>query len=103
MFTADTYVWWAVAEGLTFDLRDELARISVPTLVLAGEEDPYSPISAAREFTDALPPELVRFRSFPGARHAVFREADPEALDELRRFVADTEERESAAPAQALE
>ena len=87
VFTADTYVGWTVAEGLTFDLREELARIGVPTLVLAGEDDPYSPITAVREFADSLPADLVRFRSFPGARHGIFRDADPDALDEVRAFL----------------
>ena len=89
VFTADTFIAWAIAEGLSFDLRDELSRIGVPTLVLAGEDDPYSPISAVREFADSLPEGLARFRSFPGARHGIFRDADPEAFDELRTFLDD--------------
>ncbi len=91
VFSADTFVEWTRAEGLTFDLREELGRITVPTLVLAGEDDPYTPISAAREYAEALPAGLVRFRSFPGVRHPVFRES-PEALHELRRFVDDLAE-----------
>jgi proline iminopeptidase len=96
VFSADTFVEWTQAEGLSFDLREELGRVAVPTLVLAGEDDPYTPISAAREFADALPPELVRFRSFAGVRHPVFRES-PEALQELRRFVEDVAEPSAAA------
>ena len=95
VFSADTFIEWTVAEGNSFDLRDDLRRIAVPTLVLAGEDDPFTPISAAREVADSLPSDLVRFRSFADARHPVFRDADPHPLDALRLFLNDVAEREA--------
>lgn len=97
VFSAGTFIEWTIAEGNSFDLREELARIAVPTLVLAGEDDPYTPLSSAREVADALPTELVRFRSFPNARHPVFRDSDPAAIDEARAFLEDVAARESDA------
>jgi proline iminopeptidase len=89
VFAAETFIEWTIAEGASFDLREEIAALTVPTLVVAGEDDPYTPLASAREVADSLPPGLVRFRSFPNARHPVFRDSDPEALDELRAFLED--------------
>jgi 3-oxoadipate enol-lactonase len=38
-----------------FDLREQLASITVPTLVIAGREDPAAPPEHAREIADAVP------------------------------------------------
>ncbi|GGL04692.1 3-oxoadipate enol-lactonase [Sphaerisporangium melleum] len=38
-----------------YDLRDELARVSVPALVVAGREDPATPPGHARELADGIP------------------------------------------------
>ncbi|MFE0579698.1 alpha/beta fold hydrolase [Streptomyces sp. NPDC058874] len=49
------------------DLRDVLATVSVPTLLLWGERDARSPLSVARQFRQAIPAaELV---VIPGAGH----------------------------------
>jgi pimeloyl-ACP methyl ester carboxylesterase len=83
----EAFVRWTATEGTSFDLRPDLAAVRVPTLVLAGEDDPYAPLGSVREAADALPPELVRFRSYPGVRHSVYRETDPKAVDEVRAFL----------------
>ena len=67
-----------------------------PTLVLAGEDDPYAPITSVREAVEALPAELVRFRSYPGVRHSVYRETAPAAVEEVRAFLAELETPEPA-------
>jgi 3-oxoadipate enol-lactonase/4-carboxymuconolactone decarboxylase len=38
-----------------FDLRAELSRITAPTLVIAGREDPATPPDRARELADGIP------------------------------------------------
>ena len=38
-----------------FDLRAELHRITAPTLVVAGREDPATPVVHARELADGIP------------------------------------------------
>ncbi len=91
----DAFLEWTVTEGRDVDLRPELGAIRVPTLVLAGEDDPYAPISSVREAADALPPELVRFRSYPGVRHSIYRETAPAAVDEVRSFLRELEAAES--------
>jgi proline iminopeptidase len=74
------------------DLREQVASIRVPTLVMAGEDDPEMTLEGAREVAETLPPELVRFRSYPKARHAVFRDIG-EAYYDVRAFVLDGQER----------
>ena len=38
-----------------WDGRDDLARISCPTLVVAGDEDPSTPPDVLREIADGVP------------------------------------------------
>ncbi|MEU6115205.1 3-oxoadipate enol-lactonase [Streptomyces sp. NPDC047117] len=46
----------ACCEALaSYDVRDRLAGITVPTLVVAGREDPATPPAHAREIADAVP------------------------------------------------
>lgn len=47
-------------------------------------------LEGARELAAALPPELVRFTSFPKARHAVFRDVG-DAYYAVRDFVLEDE------------
>jgi proline iminopeptidase len=76
---------WMAGEAKEVDVRDELAAVEAPALLLAGEDDAWAPLESAREVADLLPGQ-VRFKSFPGARHSVFRDA-PECFDELRLFL----------------
>ena len=84
-WSPEVLIRWMRGESREFDLRGDLGAIDVPTLVLAGEDDAWSPLPSVQEVVDHLP-EGTRFRHFPGARHSVFRDA-PAALDELRLFL----------------
>jgi proline iminopeptidase len=86
-WSPDTFIEWIAHEGTTFDLREQLGRIRVPTLVLAGEDDPYAPLASAREVADSLSDGVGEFVSYPGVRHPVFRETDPHALNEVRALL----------------
>ncbi|MFF2193036.1 alpha/beta fold hydrolase [Streptomyces sp. NPDC058157] len=59
-----------------------LARITVPTLVLHGEEDPLLRASAARAIAAAVPG--ARLRLVPGLGHFLAREVWATYADELR-------------------
>ncbi|MER6281654.1 3-oxoadipate enol-lactonase [Streptomyces sp900105245] len=53
---ADPEAYAAFCDALAaFDLRDRLADIAVPTLAVAGREDPATPPAHLREITDAVP------------------------------------------------
>jgi pimeloyl-ACP methyl ester carboxylesterase len=80
-------VQWFQSVERFLDLRAELAALSVPTLVLAGEDDPLMTMAAAEEVVSALPADRVEFHRFAGARHAVIRDS-PESTAILCEFVA---------------
>ena len=81
---------WMRGESKEVDLRDRLGAVQAPALVLAGEDDAWAPLESAREVAELLGVP-ARFRSFPGARHSVFRDA-PAAYDELRIFLDELQE-----------
>ena len=76
----------ALAAGLGIlrhaDLRDELAAIATPSLVISGEHDRITPVAAGRELASRLP--SARFVEVAKAGHAPFL-SHPEAV---RRAVA---------------
>ena len=69
------------------DLRADVARIAIPTLIVAGESDTLAPPEASAWLVRALPAaQLLRL---PGAGHAPFL-SHPEAFrDALLGFLAD--------------
>jgi 3-oxoadipate enol-lactonase len=50
-----------------FDVRSRFGEISTPTLVVAGSEDPATPVDMVREIADAIPG--AQFVVVPGAGH----------------------------------
>ncbi|MHB9757589.1 bifunctional 3-oxoadipate enol-lactonase/4-carboxymuconolactone decarboxylase PcaDC [Streptomyces sp. BYX5S] len=65
-----------------FDLRDRLPEITVPTLLIAGREDPATPPAHLREIADAVPDaELVELS---GASHLAPAERPEAVLGALR-------------------
>lgn len=72
-------------ESHTADFRSALARVRCPTLVLAGDDDPITPLEAARELIAALPAGLARLEHFADTGHTVFDD-EPRSLDVLREF-----------------
>ncbi|MFD7899405.1 3-oxoadipate enol-lactonase [Streptomyces sp. NPDC059743] len=63
------------------DLRDELARIGAPTLVVAGRDDPATPPAHARELADGIPE--ARLVELPHAAHLAGVEQPRAVLDAL--------------------
>lgn len=76
-------------EDQTANLLPDLARVRCKTLVLAGEDDPITPVEDALDIAAALPPACVRLVRFPGCGHGVFRDDRPAAFAEIRRFLAE--------------
>jgi 3-oxoadipate enol-lactonase/4-carboxymuconolactone decarboxylase len=68
--TTDPGCYIAACEALAaFDVRDELGRIGVPTLVLAGSEDQVTGPAEARTLVAGIPD--ARLAVVPGASHLV--------------------------------
>ena len=68
------------------DLRDELATIAVPSLIIAGEHDRITPVAAGRELASRLP--SARFFEVPKAGHAPFLSHPETVQREVENFLS---------------
>ncbi|UDY37828.1 alpha/beta fold hydrolase [Dermatobacter hominis] len=76
-------------EHVDMDLRDDVRRIAVPTLLLAGSEDPMTPPSCSEEILERLAPGLGTMAIVAGAGHGTFRDRPEESEAILRDFLAE--------------
>ena len=65
-------VWRSLEFALAFDACDDLDEIEEPTLVFAGENDPFFPPECTRTTAERLPRGELEIVS--GAKHAAFHE-----------------------------
>ncbi|MBD0841306.1 MULTISPECIES: 3-oxoadipate enol-lactonase [unclassified Streptomyces] len=80
---ADPDAYAACCDALAaFDLRDRLAEISAPTLLVAGREDPATPPAHLREIADAVPGAALV--EIPGASHLAPAQCPEAVLTALR-------------------
>lgn len=70
------------------DFRRALGAIRCPTLVLAGDRDPITPIAFSEEIVRCLPADLVRFERCAGCGHGVQADDPERAFAVLRAFIA---------------
>ncbi len=84
-WSPEVLIRWMNGEANELDLRGSLPLVRAPALVLAGEDDAYSPLESAREVAELLGGE-TEFHSVPGARHSIIRDA-PETAETLHRFL----------------
>jgi 3-oxoadipate enol-lactonase len=63
-----------------FDRKGDLARIAVPTLVLAGEKDPNAPARTMKRMAETI--KGAAYREIPGCGHLINLE-QPEAHDAI--------------------
>ena len=80
--------FFILGEQQTMDLRDDLAAIRVPTLVLAGVLDPVCPPSAQQEIVDALHPSIAQFELIDDCGHGTYRDQPERTEQLLREFLA---------------
>lgn len=72
----------------TMDFLDDLGAIRCPTLVLAGADDPVTPIADSEDIVARLDPDIVRFERFEHAGHGVWIDDEERAFRVLREFIA---------------
>lgn len=78
-------LWYAdLRATVHFDLRSQLTRITTPTLVLSGEEDPLVPIADATHLARQLP--NATFIGFPHHGHMLMLEEAKGVANEIHRF-----------------
>jgi pimeloyl-ACP methyl ester carboxylesterase len=70
-----------------FDMVDQLARITCPTLVCVGELDAITPVAASLEIVDALPDGLGRLEVIEGAGHFPWLDAPDRYSSVIEAFV----------------
>ena len=81
----------AMAEA---DLRDVLPRITVPTLLLVGEEDVRSPLSVVEELHEQIPGSTLVV--MPDVGHQSIVETPERSNSEVRAFSATTDRKKGA-------
>ncbi|MFE9444203.1 3-oxoadipate enol-lactonase [Streptomyces sp. NPDC006602] len=89
---ADPDAYAACCDALAaFDLRERLAEISAPTLLVAGREDPATPPAHLREIADAVPDAALV--EIPGAAHLAPAQCPEAVLTALRAHFDGSAER----------
>ncbi|GAA2978324.1 bifunctional 3-oxoadipate enol-lactonase/4-carboxymuconolactone decarboxylase PcaDC [Actinokineospora diospyrosa] len=87
--TVDTAGYAACCDALsTFDIRDRLADIQAPTLVVAGRADPATPPAHARELVDGIP--NANLAEISGAAHLAGVDRPEAVTAALLAFLDDT-------------
>jgi proline iminopeptidase len=69
------------------DLRKDLKKITCPTLLLAGEQDPITPTELSEEIAHSLGSKVVRLERLPGCGHPVFKDDPDRSIAVIRDFV----------------
>jgi pimeloyl-ACP methyl ester carboxylesterase len=72
----------------SLDILDQLDRVESPTLVLAGELDPVTPVAAAREILAALPRNIAQLEVIAGAGHWAWKDVPDRYWSIIEDFIA---------------
>ncbi len=88
LFVEEILFTSAGGEQQTMQLLPGLARVQCPVLVMAGEQDPVTPLLDAQEIAAAIPPPWGRLVTFAGAGHGAWRDEPDAAMAVLREFIA---------------
>jgi proline iminopeptidase len=78
----------ASGEQRSMNLRPGLAGVRCPVLVMAGEEDPVTPLDDGEAIFEALPPAWRQMARFLGVGHGAWRDDPEQAFRVLTAFVA---------------
>lgn len=78
---------WSAGEQRTVDLRGSLDRIDCPVLLLAGEDDPVTPLAGARLIADGIGPQRCTFETFADCGHGVTKDQPHQAFAAMRSFI----------------
>jgi pimeloyl-ACP methyl ester carboxylesterase len=71
---------------LTHDARDRLSTIAVPTLILAGDEDIFTPLPLSQALANAIPG--ARLQTMTGCGHVMFYERPRDFNSRIIDFLA---------------
>lgn len=71
----------------TMDIREDLAAITAPTLVLTGDQDPVTPLQDSIDIVERLAPEVVQFEVVEDTGHGPWRDKPEETFAIIEQFV----------------
>jgi pimeloyl-ACP methyl ester carboxylesterase len=74
---------------MEMDIRAGLGQVHVPTLVLAGRQDPITPVAASEEIVESLGSTEVTLEVFDDAAHFIQLSAPERFFSVVRSFIAD--------------
>jgi len=77
----------AGGEQQTMNLLPGLAAVQCPVLVMAGAQDPVTPLADAEDIAAAIPAPWGRLQVFHNAGHGAWRDEPDAALAALRAFI----------------
>jgi proline iminopeptidase len=77
----------AGGEQQTMNLLPGLARVQCPVLVLAGTEDPVTPLEDAQDIAAAIPAPWGRLVTIADAGHGTWRDQPEAAMQTMRDFI----------------
>ena len=69
------------------DFRADLHKINVPTMVLAGDQDPITPLQDSLDIVALLPEEIVTYVPVEGTGHGPWRDKPDEVFKHIRAFI----------------
>lgn len=69
------------------DFRSDLSKITCPTLLMVGEDDPITPPEFSDTIAAELPSDQVEYIKFENCGHGVIGDKPEEALKALRQFI----------------
>jgi pimeloyl-ACP methyl ester carboxylesterase len=69
------------------DFRHDLSKITCPVLMMAGEEDPITPIPLSEMTAQCIPPHLVRFERLDNCGHNVAADSPGRVFGAIRQFI----------------
>lgn len=78
---------FAADEFQRMDLRAALASVRCPTLVMAGEQDPMTPVGFSETLVAHLRADLVRFERFDDCGHGIVHDQGQRHFELLREFI----------------
>ena len=81
---------FATGEFRSMDFRAALSGVTCPTLVMAGDRDPITPMAFSETIVDHLPAALTRFERFADCGHGIVNDAPERHFGVLREFIGRT-------------
>lgn len=73
---------------------DDIGKVGCPVLILAGADDPASPVAATRRVTSSVRHPALDLHVLPDVGHGVFRQAPEQAFALLRAFLPESPRRQ---------